>query len=107
MVIYSETRRLQEVEKRIEDFMPVLNENLKTLVDLIHRNGGSIGTRELLQKTRRYGRKSILVEQWLELVVELGYGRWEILGKCQTRSSGKWRVFLMGYKKEDLYANKQ
>ena len=52
-------------------------ENLQRLVDLIRSNGGSMSPRELQRKSPRYGKTSRKAEQWLEKVIEAGYGRWE------------------------------
>jgi hypothetical protein len=47
------------------------------VVDLIKRNGGSMSSRELQQKSHRFGRKASNAETWLNKVVEHGYGTWE------------------------------
>jgi hypothetical protein len=52
-------------------------ENLQALVDLIRSNDGTMSPRELQRKGHRFGKTARNAEQWLEKVVEAGYGRWE------------------------------
>jgi hypothetical protein len=47
------------------------------VVDVIKRNGGSMSSRELQQKSHRFGRKVRNAETWISRVVEHGYGTWE------------------------------
>jgi hypothetical protein len=47
------------------------------VVDVIKRNGGSMSSRELQQKSHRFGRKARNAETWIGRVVEHGYGTWE------------------------------
>ena len=69
----------KEEALRIESLvdMDEETENLQALVDLIRGNGGNMSARELQQKSRKYGKTARNAEQWLEKVVEAGYGRWE------------------------------
>ena len=69
----------KEEALRIESLvdMDEETENLQALVDLIRGNAGSMSPRELQRKGPRYGKTSRNAEQWLEKVVEAGYGRWE------------------------------
>jgi hypothetical protein len=69
----------QRIEALVD--MDEETENLKRLVDLIRRNDGIMSARELQQKSRKYGKTARDTEQWLEKVVEAGYGRWENIKK--------------------------
>jgi len=57
------------------------------VVDLIKRNGGSMSSRELQQKSHRFGRKASNAEAWLNKVVEHGYGTWESRKNSQGLST--------------------
>ena len=57
------------------------------VVDLIKRNGGSMSSRELQQKSHRFGRKASNAEAWLGRVVEHGYGTWETRKNSQGLST--------------------
>jgi len=65
----------QRIEALVD--MDEETENLQALVDLIRSKDGIMSARELQQKSRKYGKTARNAEQWLEKVVEAGYGRWE------------------------------
>jgi hypothetical protein len=69
----------QRIEALVD--MDEETENLQALVDLIRSKDGIMTARELQQKSRKYGKTARNAEQWLEKVVEAGYGRWENIKK--------------------------